>query len=536
MLTVFKTLLFVSLVLLISTTQAQRKPCKARVRKAWEEHTLTEQETYLRAVSIAMEKGYYAAFANVHAHKYSSDQAHKTCGFLLWHRRYLLAYENMLRSLGPDFKCVTVPVWNMFGEYALQQQQKCFSMEECSPLLRAMGGSHGVNRRFTFGPKVYDDNCVEQGVAGKFCQDFGINFASKCTKCIARGKWHKEFFPSGLSFNNLIEKMATNDAQELNIGLKGYIHNAIHSQLNSIMASFYAPVDPIFFSLHATFDLLQFIHYLCRVNHFLSDEEKKTNEIVWKTCGDGNDFEVPTANSDIIMQYNDGKRDRNVEDDPHIGIFFKDLPKKFYQYVDLGEFSYNYQATSLMTDLLFNPNNPLKCPSLERRRLETHNKSSPGAKAVAIAMAVSRERSDVAVTRKNQVILGANAKQIAEESDLMEEFIEVEHIKSSEIVEAEKKSLEWYYTALSLAATATATTTSEKEARVQAQIMECQLYETLVGPVQDFSEKFRQQMNLPPNRHLPCYELLHIQNRTTPNVTSWTTKALTILQVHPTKI
>ena len=43
-------------------------------------------------------------------------------GFILWHRRYMLAYENMLRSLHPDFECVTLPYWNYFRHYELMQE------------------------------------------------------------------------------------------------------------------------------------------------------------------------------------------------------------------------------------------------------------------------------------------------------------------------------------------------------------------------------------------------------------------------------
>ena len=45
-------------------------------------------------------------------------------GFILWHRRFMLGYENMLRSLHPDFECVTLPYWNYFHHYDLMQKEE----------------------------------------------------------------------------------------------------------------------------------------------------------------------------------------------------------------------------------------------------------------------------------------------------------------------------------------------------------------------------------------------------------------------------
>ena len=78
------------------------QPCKEqcaspRIRKPWTSYTAAEQDTYVRAVEVAMEEGLYAIFVGIHIENANSAQAHGTCGFLGWHRKYLLAYENMLR-------------------------------------------------------------------------------------------------------------------------------------------------------------------------------------------------------------------------------------------------------------------------------------------------------------------------------------------------------------------------------------------------------------------------------------------------------
>ena len=37
--------------------------------------------------------------------------------FYAWHRKFLLEFENMLRSLDPKFECITIPYWDWAQEY-----------------------------------------------------------------------------------------------------------------------------------------------------------------------------------------------------------------------------------------------------------------------------------------------------------------------------------------------------------------------------------------------------------------------------------
>ena len=57
-----------------------------------------------------MQTGRYRQLSAVHLS--GSSRFHGTPGFLLWHRIFTFEFENMLRSLGPKFECVTVPFWD----------------------------------------------------------------------------------------------------------------------------------------------------------------------------------------------------------------------------------------------------------------------------------------------------------------------------------------------------------------------------------------------------------------------------------------
>ncbi|KAF0712876.1 hypothetical protein As57867_004608, partial [Aphanomyces stellatus] len=103
-----------------SVTSAPIPTC-ARVRKSWEAMTTTEKDTYLSAIALAMDNGMYQKFVWVHQETMSNREAHRTCVFLFWHRKFLLAFENMLRSLGDRYKCVTLPYWDYVQDYSSMQ-------------------------------------------------------------------------------------------------------------------------------------------------------------------------------------------------------------------------------------------------------------------------------------------------------------------------------------------------------------------------------------------------------------------------------
>ncbi|RHY83796.1 hypothetical protein DYB26_013057, partial [Aphanomyces astaci] len=88
---------------------------------SWDALTAAEKETFVSAIEIAMDRGLYQKFVLIHQEQMGNREAHGTCVFLFWHRKYLLGFENMLRSLGDQYKCLTLPYWDYVQNYATMQ-------------------------------------------------------------------------------------------------------------------------------------------------------------------------------------------------------------------------------------------------------------------------------------------------------------------------------------------------------------------------------------------------------------------------------
>ncbi|RHZ40428.1 hypothetical protein DYB26_015710, partial [Aphanomyces astaci] len=120
-------------------------PSCPRIRKSWDTLTAAEKETFVSALEIAMDRGLYQKFVLIHQEQMGNREAHGTCVFLFWHRKFLLGFENMLRSLGGQYKCLTLPYWDYVQNYATMQNtpqaQRCTSIETCAPIATGLGGS-----------------------------------------------------------------------------------------------------------------------------------------------------------------------------------------------------------------------------------------------------------------------------------------------------------------------------------------------------------------------------------------------------------
>ena len=145
----------------------------------------------------------YAVFVGIHLETRNAAQAHDTCAFLAWHRKYLLAFENMLRSFGPEFLCLTLPYWDYFAEYADFITGECLTFESCSPIMRGLGGSNGHRKsvRVPGASRTFRENCVSGSPCGAACPMSLSSFgSSSCAECIHRGEWHNMQYPSGLGY------------------------------------------------------------------------------------------------------------------------------------------------------------------------------------------------------------------------------------------------------------------------------------------------------------------------------------------------
>ena len=84
--------------------------CSAkRERKNWNFLTAHERSLYIEAVQELYNAGVYIKFVKMHQDAVNDPYAHGTSGFLPWHRKFLLEYENALRCLAPKYACTTPP-------------------------------------------------------------------------------------------------------------------------------------------------------------------------------------------------------------------------------------------------------------------------------------------------------------------------------------------------------------------------------------------------------------------------------------------
>lgn len=171
--------------------------------------TASEQSLYSEAVALAMQRGFHALFTEVHSESASASEAYMTCGFLYWNRRFLLAYETMLRSLDPRFACVTIPYWDYFADYARLMDGSCSTLGTCSPILAGLGGSSGSRRSVTINGLKIKGRCSASAPQRSFCQSSTITNATKCAHCVPRGDWSSTPFPSGFGYAGLSVTLAS---------------------------------------------------------------------------------------------------------------------------------------------------------------------------------------------------------------------------------------------------------------------------------------------------------------------------------------
>ena len=140
-----------------------------------------------------MDRGHYINIVGIHGDQTSGRDAHRNCGFGLWHRKFLLLFENMLRSLGKRYACVTIPYWNYFEDSKLFFEQRCGSLRECSPILNELGGPSRQWKRVTiYGATRNSRLCSNDPPMNHFCESQSRR-GSQCARCIPRGRWNGPF-------------------------------------------------------------------------------------------------------------------------------------------------------------------------------------------------------------------------------------------------------------------------------------------------------------------------------------------------------
>jgi len=262
--------------------------CGPRIRKSWDRLTGQEKDVFKRAVQKSMDDGYYIKFVEMHTEMMSEMQAHRTCVFLFWHRRFITGFENMLRAYGGEFACITLPYWDWVTDSARYANKECKSMQDCSSILREIGGSAGpVKSVLINGVGVGGYSCVAASPMGHFCESSSVH-GNQCAKCIPRGNWTKAAFPPSCNFASLYSQVFTGKtmaevsnsiergshskfsvvSQQFQIlcsNVKAYLFiilDSIHNSLSGTMAYLSSPADIVFYAHHVSFSF----HYSFDLN------------------------------------------------------------------------------------------------------------------------------------------------------------------------------------------------------------------------------------------------------------------------------
>ena len=123
---------------------------KKRIRKDYRDLTQKERGLYWKAVQKAKDtpagphftdanpgNNLYDTFVIIHAWRTNKAQAHSTSAFLPWHRKFLVEFESMLRSLGDEFACLTIPYWDWSQNAEMcAQDPSCVTWHHNDPVLQ----------------------------------------------------------------------------------------------------------------------------------------------------------------------------------------------------------------------------------------------------------------------------------------------------------------------------------------------------------------------------------------------------------------
>ncbi|KAI9913039.1 hypothetical protein PsorP6_006299 [Peronosclerospora sorghi] len=230
--------------------------CGPRIRNPWELLLSQEKDVYLREIAKSMDDGYYIRFPIIRVCLYTGI----ACCF---------GFREHVAELRWRILLHTVPYWNYVDDNQRYMMSGCRNMEECSLLLQDFGGSlNGIDRSVTINGSPIQGTCVVTPPLDQFCEATHLNGGS-CARCVPRGNWLRSPFPPTTTVSSLARQLSATPTiagvvSNLELGIQSkYYHNA----LSGAMGVLEGPADPIFFSHHASVDLLHSFYYKCVVGN-----------------------------------------------------------------------------------------------------------------------------------------------------------------------------------------------------------------------------------------------------------------------------
>ena len=255
-------------------------PCQpaqcSNIRRDWSHYSQTEKNTFQNCLNIAFQRELYQKFIGIHVYRVNDAYAHYTNGFVAWHRKWLVALENMLRSLGGDCACVTLPYWDWGEEAAMRQSSNCKTKEECSPTMQDWGGGGNVESPYVNAPvwnapeatepvDTASGYCVLNSITEKWRSNslmgekYIRSFNASCP--IIRRGWNDprdENYASPMvatSFLGLASDIGRSRSYSAFAPvLNGDIHILPHDNSGGLLLTFMSPADPLFILHHTNVD------------------------------------------------------------------------------------------------------------------------------------------------------------------------------------------------------------------------------------------------------------------------------------------
>ncbi|OQR90611.1 hypothetical protein ACHHYP_05379, partial [Achlya hypogyna] len=341
---------------------AGQGPCPLpRVRRPWSQLSPADKTLYLQAVALSMKKGYHQRFVEIHVDPASSAEAHDNV-FFYWHRAFLLGYENMLRSLGSQYACLTLPFWDYPALGTTFIAGGCSNMLQCGSLLQDFGGAKpkAANGPYTLmvnGVLFQADNCVSSTMTQNFCQNSTAFAAKRCFNCVPRNDWSKVPVPPDVNvlsiYNNILGDVAPTLAG-VTSGVQWGTHNMVHAVLDSVMGTLASPADPVFYAHHATTDALHAIYYNCVVAS-KPPQNPYTDVRTWTTTRNSGGKTIGAADPITMNVGEAGTPPASIwtATTSPIYPFFKGLPQTYAAYTDstsIGAYSYSYNFSGTLLD------------------------------------------------------------------------------------------------------------------------------------------------------------------------------------------
>mmetsp|Transcript_4449 Transcript_4449/g.5115 ORF Transcript_4449/g.5115 Transcript_4449/m.5115 type:complete len:750 (-) Transcript_4449:622-2871(-) len=323
-----------------------------RTRRDWDLISVTEKELFKDAIETAIDLGLYQAFLKYHSDSLSSIQSHQTCAFIHWHRRYLLALEDMLRSLDEKYACLTVPYWNIMEHYKDQQSYLCESFGSCSRVVTDLGGS----------PIGFDSTRVFSGNEATGALFAGAPIArlfdDNGDQGIIRDDIMYVRIPDECAYNAVFNIFKYSESfATFALDIQKGIHDSVHDNIGGFMPTYSSPTDPLFLVWHSLIDLLLYLYEVCNL-----DAEEETFDPFGRSCiyeTEQNIFPNVTVNTELWMKWNNA----SIVEDPMIGKYFEDIGLKLKEVSlvnQLGEHEFTYEH--LTPELLQLLNDKEVCP------------------------------------------------------------------------------------------------------------------------------------------------------------------------------